>query len=289
MSRAETILGFLLALGGAVLIWRLAEADATRTGRARRLALFVKVFLRAVFALAPFVAIAFVLTTTLIPRVVGTEDLSAAFGALVTGAIVAVGWIASATASEYRQALDEDRQEGERETMRRDTLIALRSEIVTFVEVLDRTDIVGSGHDVVRNIRRGLDGDGRKTAEYHPFSTTESDPVIFHAVSGNVPSLPADVVEVVVRFYAQLTDLKAVVMDTRSSEARGLSRERRVNLHAILVRRRLEVLHRGLAAIVAINRALGIDAPLVRSGRNHAVGPDGSGVSFETDAGRART
>ncbi len=256
MTQAEVI--FLWGVVGvavlAAISLLLASKDDWAVDTRRRLLLFARVLLRVSLALAPFVAVAAAVIVGVILPLVSEQDgdLGDSAGALITGTVVAVGWLAGATASEYRQELVRDQT-------RRDTLIALRSEIFTFVESLDTEAIRQKADEVQSMIRRGGPTGKGGPGEYYPFSIQESAPVALEAVSADIPALDDETVAPIVRFYAVYTDLRSIIELTRLKDVEALSNERRVALHEAITTRRINALAWGLGALEAINTALGVD------------------------------
>ncbi|MBC7154852.1 MAG: hypothetical protein H5U19_09650 [Rhodobacteraceae bacterium] len=76
---------------------------------------------------------------------------------------------------------------------------------------------------------------------------------MFKAVAASVPSLHDDTVAAVVRVYAEHTDLRRMVEDTRTDTAKSLPRKRRVALHRELPKQRIGTLRWGVIALAAIN------------------------------------
>ncbi len=221
--------------------------------------LLARVIFRVALALVPLVALA----TVVIGQVIlPNESLKDVHPALIAGTMLATGWLATFLANEYQRTR-------ERERTRRDVLLALRSEIFTIVEKIDKDDICASGNSVQAKITQGGDADGN----YFPFSASESPPIIYQAVSGSIAVLSAETLEPMVRFYAAYSDLTAMVEDTRNEEFKSLSFERRIALHKDLVKNRTATLGWGLAAVKAANLALGVPNPggIGRSGENPCV------------------
>ncbi len=211
---------------------------------------------------APLLALGVLLAWSLL-SFFGVKVETAATG-LVGGTIIALGWIVTYLVTDVRE-------EGVRDKNRRETLVALRSEVFALVDKLDNQDIEHNAGQVQARILAG-EPDG----EYFPFSTMDSAPIVFSAIAHKVPSLEGETtVDDVIRFYAEYTDLRQLIDDLRQDEARGLPRERRVGLHRELTRRRISTLRWGLRAIVSINAELGVAAPenVQRSGLNPQINP----------------
>lgn len=191
------------------------------------------------------------------------------YPALVTGSVIVLGWFVTFLFSSYAEAQKFHHQ-------RRDTLIALRNEIFALVDKLDNQPIAAHAEKVQTRI---LSGDGTDAngnpIEYFPFSTMESEPIVFEAISSSIPALGEDAVEGVIRFYAEYTDLRRMIEDSRNEQTRSLSRERRVAFHQQLTKRRISTLRWGLRALVAINVEMEHKNPggINRSGENEDVNP----------------
>lgn len=192
---------------------------------------------------------------------------------ILTGTGVLLGWVVTYLIGDVREQTALDRT-------RRDTLTALRHEIFALVDKLDNQDIWAHAKDVQERIAQG-DGTTRvgKAVPYHPYSTMESQPIIFEAVSGSIPTIKAATVAAIVRFYAEYTDLRRMIEDSRSDIARSLSPERRVNLHKQLTKRRASTLSWGLKALEEIGRDLGESdyEEINRSGKNEGITPEKTG------------
>lgn len=220
--------------------------------------------LRSVGVFVPLALLLAAIVVTILSASALSERLQAA---LIAGTLVAGGWLVTFLVNGYRH-------EREAERRAQDTLYALQSEIFALVDKLDNQDIDATA---VQTQARILDGEGQdawgRAREYHPFATTESTPIVFEAVAGNIPSLAPRTVKAVLRFYAEYTDLRTLVTDSRSDTARALSRERRTALHEQLTKRRKSALRHGLKAVAKINGDLGAKNPgnIQRSGLNPSV------------------
>lgn len=176
------------------------------------------------------------------------------------GLMIAGGWLASFIFQEERKQRDRHGQE-------LDLLLALRSEIFTVVEKLDKRPITQDAVRVQQKIVLG--GDDALTA-YFPFSATESPATVYDAVSGQLHVIAAEALEPVLRFYAAYSELTAIVEDTHRDSYGKLNARRRVNLHRELTQQRRATLYWGLRALAAINLRIGVQQPedLPRSGYN---------------------
>lgn len=189
---------------------------------------------------------------------------------LVIAIGVATGWIATWLAAEIRREKD-------RRARRRDTLMALRSEVFAFVTKLDNQPIKKHAEGVQSKIRKGVNtplvGAPQKT--YMPFSLSESEPFIFQAVSDVVPELEEDTLEPILRFYAEYSDFRCMVADSRTDDVKGLPADRHIEFHKQMTNRRIVTLRWGLKSIIAINTALGVDNPenVERSTFNEDIQP----------------
>lgn len=187
---------------------------------------------------------------------------------LVTGSLIAAGWIASALIKVLTE-------EEERSKRRRDVLQGLRSEIFAYVDKMDNRPIEKHAHEVQKRILSGeLDKTGRWVA-YHPFATRESEPQAFESASEVFRFLGEETSKSVLRFYAELADMQVLIEDMRSELHRDLSADRRIAVHEELTRRRTGTLRWGLKALVEINRELGLDRPedIPRSEYNPEIVP----------------
>lgn len=180
------------------------------------------------------------------------------------GLMIAGGWLASFIFHEERKQRDRKGQE-------LDLLLALRSEIFTVVEKLDKHPISQNAMSVQQKIVLG--GDDAASA-YFPFSATESPATVYDAVSGQLHVIAAEALEPVLRFYAAYSELTAIVEDTHRDSYGKLNARRRVNLHRELTQQRRATLYWGLRALAAINLRIGVENPeeLPRSGFNQDLG-----------------
>jgi len=221
---------------------------------------------RTLLVLAPFLALAAFLVAVVLHLV--PDDAPPLAPALLIGTIAVTGWLITFLAAEYRIETEASR-------LRRDTLYALRSEIVTLLYKLDNTGIKAQAKLSQARILAGETGPSGKTEPYYQFATMESAPIVFEAVSAHIPKIDSATVEPVLRFYAEYTDLRQMVLDIRDDTARALPPERRVGLHKELTRRRIHTLEWALRAYVAINLELGMENPtgIKRSGENPGIEP----------------
>lgn len=220
--------------------------------------LLARVFGRVLMALIPLVALA-ALTVYWIARHV--PDNLAFKAALITGTVIATGWVATWVATEYQR----DR---ERARTRREVLYALRSEIFTAFQTLDSIDWLENAQHVQDAIADG--GDDENT-RYHPFVGTESPPIVFQTVSASINLLPEPTLEPVLRFYSALNDLATLGADMRSDRFVELDAERRIGGHARLTDTRIATLKWAIQSLIAIDTALGIEHPeRIERDRNNA-------------------
>lgn len=210
------------------------------------------------------VAVFFVLT-----EVSDQESKQRVYPALVTGTVIVLGWFVTYLSTTFREAETRDRA-------RRDALVALKHEIFALVDKLDNQAIAANAERVQAHILAGDGTDAEsQPVEYLPFSTMESEPLVFEAIAPTIPALEEDTVGPVVRFYAEYTDLRRMVEDSRSAQIHSLPRDRRVGFHQQLTKRRQSTLRWGLKALVAINESLGDPHPknIERSGQNPEILP----------------
>lgn len=195
-------------------------------------------------------------------------DKARIYPGLITGLIVVLGWFVTFVISSYREAEQADR-------IRRDTLVAIKNEIFALVDKMDNVAIRSNAQLVQGRIASGVTDAQGKESEYFPFATMESEPIVFEALGTSVPGLEEATVAAVVRFYAEYTDLRRMVEDSRTEDIKRLPRDRRVNFHKQLTKRRIGTLTMGLKALVEINFELGIEDPenIGRSGENPEITP----------------
>ncbi len=181
----------------------------------------------------------------------------------IAGLMIAGGWLASFIFQEERKQRDRKAQE-------LDLLLALRSEVFTVVEKLDKRPITQNAVSVQQKIVLGGDDAG---SAYFPFSATESPATVYDAVSGQLHVIAAEALEPVLRFYAAYSELTAIVEDTHRESYGKLNALRRVNLHRELTQQRRATLYWGLRALAAINLRIGVENPeeLPRSGFNQEL------------------
>lgn len=190
------------------------------------------------------------------------EDTSGTRTALIAGTVIATGWLATAAAAEAQRARA-------REQDRVDLLIALRSEIFTSLETLDRTDWRSSSARQQKLIEWHGDGEGA----YIPFVSSESPPIVYDALSGSIGILRPETIEPILRFYTMHSELRALAGDFARPDVRNLEWPRRVALHRQLSETRRAALFWALRAVYAINLALDLEKPedIPRSGLNPDV------------------
>lgn len=271
MSRLDRIVislllaGFLAALGYGAAWGGVSLTIAGIFGPAFFIALYFVwagpllsgVFLRVLAALIPLVGLAALVILWIVK---GLSDAVGVKTALITGTVIAAGWIATWLAAEYRRDRDRDQT-------RREVLYALRSEIFTAFQTLDSIDWRQNAEEIQDKIRDG--GDCERT-RYHPFVGTESPPIVFQAVSGAINLLPEGTLEPVLRFYSALNDLATLGADMRSDTFAGLDAKRRIGGHVRLTDTRIATLKWAMQSIIAIDAALGVENPerIERSGKN---------------------
>lgn len=187
---------------------------------------------------------------------------------LVTGSLIAAGWIASAL---IKVLTDEE----ERFKRRRDVLRGLSSEIFAYVDKMDNQPIGRHAITVQERILSGERDESGRWVAYHPFATRESEPQAFESASEVFRFLGEETSKSVLRFYAELADMQVLIEDMRTELHRNLSAERRIAVHEELTRRRKGTLRWGLTALVEINRELGLSPPdaIPRSGHNPDIVP----------------
>lgn len=239
-----------LALAGTVLVYRNRKEQA-----------LLETLKRGAIVLWP------ILLATLLPIavVLFSETIDVRLRqAILAGLVIVAGWLTTFV-------FQEERNKRNRVQMRRDVLVALENEIIAFTEKLDSQPIAAHADSVQDRIRKPAPA-GRA---YQPFATTESAPIVFEAVSGSISLLSEETLEPVLSFYAQYTDMRAMVVDSHSDELRSLPPERRVAFHRQLTERRKLTLRWGLRALVEIRRAQGHARPerLNRTGLNPGIEP----------------
>lgn len=255
---AQALLGTLalLACAAGVALWLrpappagAARPDRDRTDMALR------------FAVALVVALVLVLLAVWLLR--GVLGLTGEGYAVTLSVIVAaIGWGVTFGLREFEAFRA-------REQLRRDVLIALRSEIFTALQTLDQYDWSAEAARVQARILAG----GAGATAYHPFTTSESPPVVFQALADRITVLAEAEVATILRFYAALTDLATLVRDCRDPVFAALSPERRVAVHRRLTDTRRAALYWAVQAVYRINCGLGVVRPeeIDRSGRNQDI------------------
>lgn len=186
---------------------------------------------------------------------------------ILAGLVIISGWLAGFLFQEERRQRDRDNQ-------RVDTLTALQSEIYNTISKIDNQAITQTARTQQDRMLNG----GVGPMAYMPFSTSESAPIVFDAVSDAIPLLRTGTIRPVLRFYAEYTDLRTIVEDMRLDEFKALSPERRVAVHKELTRRRIVTLRWGMRALIAVNIALGMTEEeakkIKRSGLNPKIKPE---------------
>lgn len=260
----------ILLFGGLGLAWYLGEIPTAKAVLIGVLLLMVIYLLaagrllagvlwRVLLALVPLVAIAASIIWFLI---LPNEELKEVRTPLIAGTVIAMGWLVTFLVSEYQRASD-------RAQTQVDVLLALRSEIFAVVEKLDKDPIKSDAIKVQGLIKTG----GNGTAAYHPFTASESPPIVYQAVSGSIPVLNPEALEPILQFYAAYSDLTAMAEDVRTQDFKSLSAVRRVNAYKALTTHRIATLYWGLCAVKAIQVEFGDEDPAVfeRSGKNPEV------------------
>ena len=182
---------------------------------------------------------------------------------ILAGLIIVSGWLAAFL-------FQEERKQRDRENQRLDTLTALQSEIFNIFSKIDNQAIKSTAKTQQNLMLNG----GFGPLGYVPFSTSESAPIVFDAVSGAIPVLQQRTIRPVLRFYAEYTDLRTMVEDMRHDDFRLISPERRVAVHRELTRRRIVTLRWGMRALVAVNIALGMSEDDARNVKRSGLNPD---------------
>lgn len=226
----------------------------------------VQMLLRGALVLVP------VLAAALVPIIwtmsAGWIDVRLRQG-ILAGLIIVSGWLAGFL-------FQEERKQRDRDNRRADTLTALQSEIYNTISKIDNQAITETAQTQQERMLSGGDG----PMPYVPFSTSESAPIVFDAVSDAIPLLRTDTIRPVLRFYAEYSDLRTIVEDMRLDEFKALSPERRVAVHKELTRRRIVTLRWGMRALIAVNIALGMTEAearkIKRSGLNPRITPEGT-------------
>ena len=160
--------------------------------------------------------------------------------ALIGAAFVALGWFASARRE--RAAVRRARVQRER-----DMRTALAAEIEAHVEALRLFDLEEQWRLIV--------GRMEEDSGYVPTVPTERNDVIFRALVEEVSILPEEAIGPVVRYYAQLAAVEAIVGDLRSSQFRErMGQAERIAMYTDYIGLKQETLVRGEAALAALGR-----------------------------------
>lgn len=170
--------------------------------------------------------------------------------AALAGAVVALGWLVTFILRQYETLEDRDQT-------RRDTLLALRQEVFTVLETLEKTNWAENAKTVQAKI---ANPPGGKTA-FFSFSSTETRPIIFETVAQNLRFMDEVTVGAVVRFYAEFNALRGLIDDTKRQDFRELDAQRRELFHVHLTTQRRNTIFFALRAIYRINVVLGRDDP----------------------------
>ncbi|MEL6954434.1 MAG: hypothetical protein AAFN09_06385 [Pseudomonadota bacterium] len=262
-----------LAAGAFTLSWRMAARGPVASDEETRVLELVQRRIRTAFRPYIYIAATLIGGGLLALIVFEPEEWVRAIGALFTGIVIVIGWLATSTATELRNTLNDRRAEDQREKVRIDTLYALRTEITAYLDKLDSVDIIADGKSAVEEI---IDGAKAETP-YRPFLTRDSEPIIFQALSEQVVALGPDTTRQVVRFYAEYSDLQALIVQFNAPPAMAVAGERLARLYWLVVKRQATALYWALRAVVAINRALPSKNPtaIPRTGNNIAFTHDG--------------
>ena len=158
--------------------------------------------------------------------------------ALIGAGIVALGWLAAAQRD--RGAARRARVQRER-----DMRTALAAEIGAHVEALRLFDLERQWRLIV--------GRMEEDTGYVPAVPTERNDVVFRALLGEVSVLPETAIGPVVRYYAQVFAVEAIVGDLRSAQFRQhMAQPERISMYTDYIGLKQEALVRGEAALAAL-------------------------------------
>lgn len=226
-----------------------------------------QVLLRVLTMIVPVLLIAFVVIRF---GIIGSTDLTELRGALIAGSVIASGWLVTFLVSEYQR-------EQERETMRQDTLAVLQYEIFAVLEKLDKRSLSASEGAVADQLKDGFEAiqpdEIGPPRPYHPFTASESQPVIYNALSTNISKLSERTMRPIVMFYASYSDVAAMAQDSRSEAFHALSNRRKSLFYRDLASHRRALFIWGVRALVAIGQEIQIKNPEIvnLSDRNQSL------------------
>jgi hypothetical protein len=197
----------------------------------------------------PLGALAWALLDSLVDRM--TSDAAVAgqgapptllFGAVITGSVVALGWVFTYALQEYRRA-DERAQAVD------DLLDALRAEIVDYLTDEARGKLDRSMPDTLARIT-GEPG-------FVPFVPSGRGAVVFDALKDRLHLMPSAATDPVVQFYVQLQDIHVMSKDLQSEPFRNLPADRMAAAYREFMELRTDadaLAKRALAAILTEQR-----------------------------------
>lgn len=244
------LVAYLLALAVAAALFRAATGPFRPPPFLRLLVIRVAVVL---FLLSPLAILILWFASE------RAETVPAVLPAALAGSVVAAGWLVTFVLRQY-EAMQE------RDQTSRDTLSALREEVFTVLETLEKTDWKTSSKSIQRLIMSPPSGEDA----YYPFSSTESRPIIYETLASNLLLVDEVTARAIVRFYAEFNDLRALVEDTKREDFAALDAKRRAGFHVHLTTQRRNTVYFALRAIYRMNYTLGHSDPELIPRGNHS-------------------
>lgn len=203
-----------------------------------------RVVVRALFVALPVGLLVFAVFKLIPPDLVTAADEGPLVRALVTGGVIAAGWIVTF-------AVQELRTENQRLSKQTELMVAMRAEILDFLQDSHRDDIAREGRDVAARIRSAPPDD-----PYLPFVPTAKKLTVSEALAGELPLLRKRPLSAVVAFYTQVNDVWELSKDLQRQDYAALPPERRARAYEHYVDMRLEAEDLAYEAVKLINRAL---------------------------------
>lgn len=214
---------------------------------------------------------------TLEPRIVNEDGRLP--GLVVTGLVIAAGWIVTFAIQEFRA-------EQARRAEVAEIMTAFGAEIHDALKgaVVEGMTRSARGRDFSAKIREG-GGQG----PYHPFVPRPNVTVVFDAMSNRAHLLPQRTLFAIVTFYTLYRDIAAMSDDLNSDPFRAMPPDRRAEQFDQFVDLWCDADKSGVAALTQINEDLPWHMPRIEIppiGEDSADGPAGSDSASAGDTSR---
>lgn len=170
----------------------------------------------------------------------------------------------------------------------RDLEVALAAEIRAYVAALERDGLAAALEAMKGRILRGAAEDDAEVADglapegrrgFTPFIPREANDTVFRALIGDLPVLPASLVDRVTVYYQQIAALAALIEDMRAPEFAALSQTRKAGIYDSYIQMKIEALRLGRAAVDALTAHIeGGDLSLAMQVRRERAERAGAGA-----------